>query len=51
MISQQNNENENFKKSTFLQILFYISKSKIFIDNSNNNSNSDNKLETSQLLV
>ena len=51
MNSQPNDESENFKKSTFLQILFYIAESKIFIDNSNNNSNSDNKLETSQLLV
>ena len=25
MISQPNDESENFKKSTFLQILFYIS--------------------------
>ena len=44
--------NDNFKNSTFLQILSHITKSKIFIDNSNNNSEQeDNKLETSQLLL
>ena len=44
-------EIKDCKDSTFLQILFYIIKSKFFIDNKNENNCSDNKLGTSTTII
>ena len=50
LISEDYNQIRNCKESTFLQILFYILISKVFIDNTNEDSMSNNKTGTSTIM-
>ena len=50
LISEDYNQIRNCKESTFLQILFYILKSKVIIDNTKEDSISNNKTGTSTIM-